>query len=204
MCHQDETHSLISNRLNRIVLFGHNENGSLSNLATICFSLSFLCYFGCRYRFVELYYRRAETIRKGRIIPAKTQTVVIFLPDIRSVMSTRIEWDLLNAKYKRHMEKELRKDAPGSSGSSKRKSKASTSEQIIDGSVLNVIDEVGDDSNQNEMETETEADTGNLKKDDTMDLEGQTGKDEATPTNQKALHTIISSHKNYSLTLEFT
>lgn len=153
---------------------------------------------------MELYYRRAETIRKGRIIPAKTQTVVIFLPDIRSVMPTRIEWDSLNAKYKRHMEMELRKDASGSSGSSKRKSKTSTSEQIIDGSVLNVIDEVGDDSNQDEMETEPEADNGNLKKGDTLDTEEKTGKDEATTTNQKALHTIISSHKHYSLTLEFT
>lgn len=155
---------------------------------------------------MELYYRRAETIRKGRIIPAKTQTVVIFLPDIRSVMPTRIEWDSLNAKYKRHMEMELRKDAStGSSGSSsKRKSKTSTSEQIIDGSILNVIDEVGDDSNQDEMETVTETDNGNLKKDDTLDSEGIAGKDEATTTtDQKALHTIISSHKNYSLTLGF-
>lgn len=154
---------------------------------------------------MELYYRRAETIRKGRIIPAKTQTVVIFLPDIRSVIPTRIEWDSLNAKYKRHMEMELRKDASGSGGSSsKRKPKTSTSEQIIDGSVLNVIDEVGDDSNQDELEAKTEADSGNLKKDDALDSEGKTEKDEATTTtNQKALHTIISSHKNYSLTLEF-
>lgn len=137
---------------------------------------------------MELYYRRAETIRKGRIIPAKIQTVVIFLPDIRSVMPTRIEWDSLNAKYKRHIEMELRKDASGSSGSSKRKSKTSTSEQIIDGSVLNVIDEVGEESNQDELETET--DNGNLKKDDTLDSEGKTGKNEATTTNnQKALHT---------------
>lgn len=141
---------------------------------------------------MELYYRRAETIRKGRVIPAKTQTVVIFLPDIRSVMPTRIEWDLLNAKYKRHMEMELRKDASGTGGSSKREPKTSTSEQIIDGSVLNVIDEVGDDSNQDEMETETETETdnGNLGKDgDALDLEGKIGKDEATITNQKALHT---------------
>lgn len=57
-----------------------------------------------RYRFVELYYRR-----KGRNDLAKTQTVVIFLPDVRSCVPTRIEWDELNAKYKQHFETSLKK-----------------------------------------------------------------------------------------------
>lgn len=57
-----------------------------------------------RYRFVELHYRR-----KGRNDPAKTQTVVIFLPDVRSCVPTRIEWDELNAKYKQHFETSTKK-----------------------------------------------------------------------------------------------
>ncbi|KAL9694754.1 hypothetical protein quinque_014039 [Culex quinquefasciatus] len=48
------------------------------------------------YRFVELYYRRSETYHKGRLIPARIETVVIFLPDIRSCQPTRPEWDELH------------------------------------------------------------------------------------------------------------
>lgn len=53
---------------------------------------------------MELYYRR-----KGRNDSAKTQTVVIFLPDVRSCVPTRIEWDELNAKYKQHFETSMKK-----------------------------------------------------------------------------------------------
>lgn len=52
-----------------------------------------------RYRFVELYYRR-----KSRNDAVKTQTVVIFLPDVRSCVPTRTEWDELDARYKAHFE----------------------------------------------------------------------------------------------------
>ena len=57
-----------------------------------------------RYRFVELYYRRSESVRKGHKIPARIETVVIFLPDIRSCVPTRLEWDNLNVKYKEKMD----------------------------------------------------------------------------------------------------
>lgn len=50
--------------------------------------------FETRFRFCELYYRR-----KGR-----TQTVVIYLPDVRSCLPTRFEWDELSVKYKKHLE----------------------------------------------------------------------------------------------------
>lgn len=59
---------------------------------------------------MELYYRRNESVRKGRTIPARTQTVVIFLPDVRSCIPTRIEWDDLTTKYKRQLDLSLRKD----------------------------------------------------------------------------------------------
>lgn len=58
------------------------------------------------YRFVELYYRRSETYnRAGRLIPARIETVVIFLPDIRSCQPTRPEWDELHLSYKSHLER---------------------------------------------------------------------------------------------------
>lgn len=57
------------------------------------------------YRFVELYYRRSETYHKGRLIPARIETVVIFLPDIRSCQPTRPEWDELHLSYKSHLER---------------------------------------------------------------------------------------------------
>lgn len=57
------------------------------------------------YRFVELYYRRSETRTAGRLIPARIETVVIFLPDIRSCQPTRPEWDELHLSYKSHLER---------------------------------------------------------------------------------------------------
>lgn len=75
-------------------------------LLVFVFSLSFF-HMRCplhRYRFVELHYRR-----KGRNDAAKTQTVVIFLPDVRSCVPTRIEWDEMNAKYKQHFDTTVKK-----------------------------------------------------------------------------------------------
>ncbi|XP_058835786.1 cell division cycle and apoptosis regulator protein 1-like [Topomyia yanbarensis] len=57
------------------------------------------------YRFVELYYRRSETYHKGRLIPARIETVVIFLPDVRSCLPTNSEWDELHLNYKSHLER---------------------------------------------------------------------------------------------------
>ncbi|KXJ73619.1 hypothetical protein RP20_CCG015407 [Aedes albopictus] len=57
------------------------------------------------YRFVELYYRRSETYHKGRLIPARIEMVVIFLPDVRSCQPTNPEWDELHLSYKSHLER---------------------------------------------------------------------------------------------------
>uniref|UniRef100_A0A2M4A953 Putative cell division cycle and apoptosis regulator protein 1 n=1 Tax=Anopheles triannulatus TaxID=58253 RepID=A0A2M4A953_9DIPT len=51
------------------------------------------------YRFVELYYRRSETQHKGRLIPPRVETVVIFLPDVRSCLPTRLEWEQIRLNY---------------------------------------------------------------------------------------------------------
>lgn len=59
----------------------------------------------CRYRFVELYYRRAESTHKGKLIPARVETVVLFLPDVWSCLPTRLEWDNLQVVYKKQLDR---------------------------------------------------------------------------------------------------
>ncbi len=67
-----------------------------------------------RYRFVELYYRRTEqTLKSGRVIPARTETVVIFLPDVGSCLSNRLEYDQLRQDYKLACEKFINPDPDG-------------------------------------------------------------------------------------------
>lgn len=58
---------------------------------------------------MELYYRRSESVRKGRTIPARVETVVIYLPDVRSCVPTRLEWDALNVSYKQKLEQVIRR-----------------------------------------------------------------------------------------------
>ncbi|XP_020712429.2 cell division cycle and apoptosis regulator protein 1-like isoform X2 [Athalia rosae] len=60
------------------------------------------------YRFLELYYRRAETTHKsGRIVPSRVETVILFLPDVWSCVPTRLEWDGLHLSYKKQLERKL-------------------------------------------------------------------------------------------------
>lgn len=55
----------------------------------------------CRYRFVDISYLRAEEVIKGKTIPEHTEHVVMFLPDIWSVVPTMMEYLSLQASYKR-------------------------------------------------------------------------------------------------------
>ncbi|XP_076643256.1 cell division cycle and apoptosis regulator protein 1 isoform X2 [Halictus rubicundus] len=60
------------------------------------------------YRFLELYYRRAETTHKsGRVVPSRVETVILFLPDVWSCVPTRLEWDGLQLSYKKQLERKL-------------------------------------------------------------------------------------------------
>lgn len=63
-----------------------------------------------RYRFVELYYRRAETSHRGKLVAARVETVVLFLPDVWSCVPTRLEWDALHQAYRKQLERRLRAD----------------------------------------------------------------------------------------------
>ncbi|CAH0558664.1 unnamed protein product [Brassicogethes aeneus] len=62
------------------------------------------------YRFVELYYRRAESTHKGNYVAARVETVVLFLPDVWSCLPTRLEWDELQLSYKQKLELKLKLD----------------------------------------------------------------------------------------------
>ncbi|KAK9307660.1 hypothetical protein QLX08_002073 [Tetragonisca angustula] len=60
------------------------------------------------YRFLELYYRRAETTHKsGRVVPSRVETVILFLPDVWSCVPTKLEWDGLQLSYKKQLERKL-------------------------------------------------------------------------------------------------
>lgn len=92
-------------------------------------SSSFLLLISNRYRFVELYYRRSESIHKGRTIPARVETVVIYLPDVRSCLPTRIEWDGLSTSYKQKMDEVIKASESGTDGADASSSKNNESSE---------------------------------------------------------------------------
>ncbi|GAB6028545.1 Cell division cycle and apoptosis regulator protein 1, variant 2 [Chamberlinius hualienensis] len=68
---------------------------------------------GCTkwYRFAEINYFRGETVHKGRPVPSRVETVVIFLPDVWNCTPTLKEWQTLTASYKKHLMKKLHEDS---------------------------------------------------------------------------------------------
>ena len=63
-----------------------------------------------RYRFAEVRYHRPEEQHKGRVLPARVETVLIFLPDVWSCCPSRIEWDGLAVAYKRQLAEKCKDD----------------------------------------------------------------------------------------------
>lgn len=86
---------------------------------------------------MELHYRR-----NGRNDSIRTQTVVIFLPDVRSCLPTRVEWDELNTKYKHQLK----------SISSGKSSSADSSNNPVDDN----HNDGSNDTQENEIKTEQE------------------------------------------------
>lgn len=102
---------------------------------------------------MELYYRRVESVRKGRIVPAKTQTVVIFLPDVRSCLPTRLEWDDLCVKYKKHLEMKKQSNDGEENADGDKKSSPSKSNDLMSNDGSNNADvEMVDESKKLEQE----------------------------------------------------
>jgi len=56
---------------------------------------------------VEIHYYRAEEVRKGRMVPARVETVVLFLPDIWSCSPTLLEWRATVARLQSELDKKL-------------------------------------------------------------------------------------------------
>lgn len=57
----------------------------------------------CRYRFVDISYLRPEEVHKGKRIPEHMEHVIMFLPDIWSVVPTMMDYLSLQASYKRSL-----------------------------------------------------------------------------------------------------
>ncbi|XP_052873160.1 cell division cycle and apoptosis regulator protein 1-like [Anopheles cruzii] len=76
-----------------------------------------MCTLWCR--FVELFYRRSEILHKGQLIPPRVETVVIFLPDVRSCQPTLSEWERTRLCYKADMAHVTNRSSSVDSGSEK-------------------------------------------------------------------------------------
>ncbi|XP_061175292.1 cell division cycle and apoptosis regulator protein 1-like [Saccostrea echinata] len=59
------------------------------------------------YQFAEVRYLRQEEMHKGKLVPARVETTVIFLPDVWSCNPTRLEWATLQAAYKKQLQKKV-------------------------------------------------------------------------------------------------
>lgn len=60
-----------------------------------------------RFRFLEVHYHRAEISHHGKVVPARVETVVIFVPDVWSATPNRVDWEKLNDDYKSALERRL-------------------------------------------------------------------------------------------------
>ena len=64
-------------------------------------------FFQRRYRFAEIRYYRAEEVRKGRTVPARVETVVLFLPDVWSCSPTRLDWQATVSRFQSELQMKL-------------------------------------------------------------------------------------------------
>lgn len=60
-----------------------------------------------RYRVAEVRYLRPEETHKGKLVPARVETSVIYLPDVWSCEPTHLEWETLQLAYKKQLQKKL-------------------------------------------------------------------------------------------------
>lgn len=59
------------------------------------------------YRVAEVRYLRPEETHKGKLVPARVETSVIYLPDVWSCEPTHLEWETLQLTYKKQLQKKL-------------------------------------------------------------------------------------------------
>ena len=53
-----------------------------------------------------------KVVHKGRILPAKVETSVIFLPDVWNVCPTKLEWEGLSSLYGKKLKAKLANEPP--------------------------------------------------------------------------------------------
>uniref|UniRef100_A0A182KEF5 SAP domain-containing protein n=1 Tax=Anopheles christyi TaxID=43041 RepID=A0A182KEF5_9DIPT len=68
------------------------------------------------YRFVDIYYRRTESYHKGRLIPPRVETVVIFLPRMSACIPSESQWEKTQRNYQLQLERLLTSSNSSSSG----------------------------------------------------------------------------------------
>jgi len=52
-------------------------------------------------------YLRPEEMHKGKLVPARVETSVIYLPDVWSCVPTNLEWETLQLAYKKQLQKKI-------------------------------------------------------------------------------------------------
>lgn len=52
-------------------------------------------------------YLRPEETHKGKLVPARVETTVIYLPDVWSCEPTHLEWETMQLAYKKQLQKKL-------------------------------------------------------------------------------------------------
>lgn len=60
-----------------------------------------------RYRFAEVRYLRPEEVHKGKHLPTRVETTVIFFPDVWSCSPSHLEWTSLQTAYKKQLQKKI-------------------------------------------------------------------------------------------------
>lgn len=146
---------------------------------------------------MELYYKSSEVIRRDRTIPSRTETVVIFLPDIRCCVPTRVEWDSLIVNYKHKVENLVTKGQTISSGSGSNKG-ASSNRKSTD--TKSVSDDTKDDVKNASTVAVTVASTSEIADskteatDDKGDVEGDAAKVKAL-----LIHSFLSFKLYYEI-----
>ncbi|XP_031629279.1 cell division cycle and apoptosis regulator protein 1-like isoform X2 [Contarinia nasturtii] len=152
------------------------------------------------YRFVELYYTRPESVRKCRTVPARTQTVVIFLPDVRSCLPTRLEWDELSNKYKKHLETKYHSnDDVETLDADKKQSPGVKLNELTNDGGINADIEMDDESNK--LEQDTHNNVGNESHDSSETAAAKATVDADT---SDATPTISKGEKIESMKIEAT
>ncbi|XP_022315964.2 cell division cycle and apoptosis regulator protein 1-like isoform X3 [Crassostrea virginica] len=100
------------------------------------------------YQFAEVRYLRQEEMHKGKLVPARVETTVIFLPDVWSCNPTRLEWATLQAAYKKQLQKKVagvskeadKEEEEEAEGEASEENKEPTHHSELDPKTMKIVD----------------------------------------------------------------